>query len=73
MPIKQQRLKQAHTSNSLVQYHIAEEERAGCSALIVLYFNCVVAGCVLCLFVSVPWDGRHSVIMAFPGQWFGQS
>ena len=32
-----------------------------------LYFNCVVAVCVLCVFLMVPWVGLQSVIVVFPG------
>ena len=32
-----------------------------------LYFNCVVAHCVLYLFLVVPWVGLHYVNVAFPG------
>ena len=28
---------------------------------------CVVVVCVLCLFLTVPWAGLQSVIVAFPG------
>ena len=30
-------------------------------------FNCVVAVCVLCLFLTVPWVGLQSVFKASPG------
>ena len=33
-----------------------------------LYFLCVVAVCVLCLFLGVLWVGLQSVIVAFPGR-----
>ena len=32
-----------------------------------LYFNCVVAVSVLCLFITVPWVGLQSVIVVYPG------
>ena len=32
-----------------------------------LSFNCVVAVCVLGLFLTMPWVGLLSVIVAFPG------
>ena len=32
-----------------------------------LRVNCVVALCVQCLFLTVPWVGLQSVIVAFPG------
>ena len=32
-----------------------------------LRVNCVVAVCDLCLFLTVPWVGMQSVIVAFPG------
>ena len=32
-----------------------------------LYFSCVVAVCVLCPFLTVPWVGMQSVFVAFPG------
>ena len=39
-----------------------------------LYFNCAVTVCVLCLFLAVPSVGLKSVIVAFPGHihflWF---
>ena len=31
------------------------------------YTNSVVAVCVLCLFVVVPWIGMHTVVVAFLG------
>ena len=31
------------------------------------YFNCIVAVCVLCLFLAVPWIGLHTVVVTFPG------
>ena len=37
--------------------HHAVEEKAGC----------VVAVCIMCLFLTVPWVGLQSVIVAFPG------
>ena len=39
MLLKQQMLRQAHTSNSLVLSHLAKEERAGCFTLIVLWLS----------------------------------
>ena len=36
--------------------HLAEEERAAW----MLNVNCVVAVCVLCLFLVVPWGGLHA-------------
>ena len=35
-----------------------------------IYFNCVVAVCVLCLYLAVPWVGPQSVIVTFPRQSF---
>ena len=35
--------------------------------MVAYYFNCLVAVCVLCLFVVVPWIGMHTVVVAFPG------
>ena len=32
-----------------------------------VYFNCVVAICVLCLFAKVTWVGLQSLIVTFPG------
>ena len=32
-----------------------------------LYFNCVVAVCGLCSFLTVPWVSIQSVIVANPG------
>ena len=32
-----------------------------------LYFNCVVAACILCLFLMVPWVGLQYEILTFPG------
>ena len=45
--------------------HLAEEERAAW----MLYFNCVVAVCVLCLFLAMPWVAidMQSLIMAYAG------
>ena len=31
------------------------------------YFNCVMAICVLCLFLVVPWAGLQTVVVAFFG------
>ena len=31
-----------------------------------LFFNFIEAGCVLCLFLMVPWVGLQSVSVAFP-------
>ena len=51
--------------------HLVEEERAGNFTLIVLLLSCVClclsVFCVLCLFLTVPWVGLWSVIVAFPG------
>ena len=33
-----------------------------------LYFNCFVAVCVLCLFLTVPGVGLWSMIVAVPGR-----
>ena len=33
-----------------------------------LYLNLFVGVCVLCLFLTVPWVGLQSMIVAFPGQ-----
>ena len=35
--------------------------------MLIKYFNCVVAVCVLCFFLTVPWIGLQFVIVAFPG------
>ena len=42
--------------------HLAEERDSW-----LLYCNCVVAVCVMCLFLMVPWVGLQSVIVTFPG------
>ena len=34
---------------------------------LLFYLNCVVTVCILCLFLTVPWVGLQSVIVAFPG------
>ena len=31
------------------------------------YFNCAVAVCILCHFLTLPWVGLQSVIVVFPG------
>ena len=33
---------------------------------LLLYLNCVVAVCVLCLFITVPWIALLSVVVAVP-------
>ena len=40
--------------------HLAGEESR------LLYFNCVVAVCVLCFFLAQLWVGMQSVVVAFP-------
>ena len=35
-------------------------------ALLLLSFRCLVTVNVLCLFLTVPWDGLHRVIEVFP-------
>ena len=47
----------------LSSFHLEEEERAGCAALIVL---CLFAFNVLWLFITVPWVGLQCVIVVFP-------
>ena len=42
-------------SDGLSTLHLAGEEEAGC-------FNCVVAVCVVCLFLAMKWVGLRSVI-----------
>ena len=34
----------------------------------VVVFDCFVAVCVLCLFLTVPWVGLRSATVTFPGQ-----
>ena len=41
--------------------HLAQGESC------LLFLNCVVAVCVLYLFLTVPWEGLQSVFVAFPG------
>ena len=36
-------------------------------AFLSIFFNCVVAICALCLFLTMPKVGLHSEIVAFPG------